>query len=126
MSESQIIILIKEKKFSAINFWLKHHHKQYGAKDVDPPLVGPVKSDDVAKEKSHWKNPYLDDETDQLVRNMRRKAKEKYESHIKAEHLRQSRVQKGDEKDKYTEEYNDEVLRIRKFCAIKMMEGIMK
>lgn len=29
MSETQIISLIKEKNWSAISFWLKHHHPRY-------------------------------------------------------------------------------------------------
>ena len=32
MSESQLIILIKEKKMPAIALWLKHNHPNYGAK----------------------------------------------------------------------------------------------
>ena len=29
MSESQVLTLIKEKTWSAISFWLKHHHPNY-------------------------------------------------------------------------------------------------
>jgi len=29
MSESQVLTMIKEKNWSAISFWLKHHHSAY-------------------------------------------------------------------------------------------------
>ena len=29
MSESQVLTLIKEKNWSAISFWLRHHHSKY-------------------------------------------------------------------------------------------------
>lgn len=32
MSESQLISLIKEKSWSAISFWLRHHHPKYADK----------------------------------------------------------------------------------------------
>ena len=32
LSESQIITLIKEKNWSAISFWLRHHHAKYADK----------------------------------------------------------------------------------------------
>lgn len=32
LSESQIITLIKEKSWSAISFWLRHHHAKYADK----------------------------------------------------------------------------------------------
>ena len=32
MSESQIIALIKDRHWSAISFWLKHHHPKYATK----------------------------------------------------------------------------------------------
>lgn len=32
MSEAQVISLIKDKKWPAISFWLKHHHPLYGDK----------------------------------------------------------------------------------------------
>lgn len=32
LAESQLIAAIKDKKMSAITFWLKHHHRAYGTK----------------------------------------------------------------------------------------------
>ncbi len=32
MSESQLISLIKDRNFQAIQLWLKHHHKKYAEK----------------------------------------------------------------------------------------------
>ena len=32
MSEHQIISLIKDKNWSAISFWLRHHHPKYADK----------------------------------------------------------------------------------------------
>ena len=32
MSEAQVISLIKEKNWSAISFWLKHHHPKYATR----------------------------------------------------------------------------------------------
>ncbi len=40
MSESQLLTLIKEKNWSAISFWLKHHHSAYRNRiEVTTPLV---------------------------------------------------------------------------------------
>lgn len=39
MSESQIVSLIKEKHWSAISFWLRHHHPKYANKiEVDAKI----------------------------------------------------------------------------------------
>lgn len=32
LSESQLIALIKERKFPAVHLWLRHHHPKYGDK----------------------------------------------------------------------------------------------
>jgi hypothetical protein len=32
LSESQLIALIKERKFAAVHLWLRHHHPKYGDK----------------------------------------------------------------------------------------------
>ena len=32
MSESQLISLIRDKKFQAVHLWLRHHHPKYGDK----------------------------------------------------------------------------------------------
>lgn len=40
MSESQLLTLIKEKNWSAISFWLKHHHSAYRTR-VEVTTVSP-------------------------------------------------------------------------------------
>lgn len=35
MSESQLISLIRDKNWSAISFWLKHHHPKFKDQDKD-------------------------------------------------------------------------------------------
>ncbi len=38
MTESQLISLIKDKKFQAVQFWLKHNHKRFLLKEKEHSL----------------------------------------------------------------------------------------
>lgn len=48
MSESQLVMLIKEKKMPAITLWLKHHHARYGSKSQ--PYVPIASADELTRE----------------------------------------------------------------------------
>ncbi|MHB8660759.1 MAG: hypothetical protein ACYC75_02375 [Minisyncoccota bacterium] len=48
MSESQLISLIKERKFPAVHLWLRHHHPKY--KDKIEVVTRPVEDDTLTSE----------------------------------------------------------------------------
>src|SRR3990167_2152319 len=56
MSESQLLTLIKEKDWSAISFWLRHHHSAYknkleiSTKEVDETLSPEQRSEEHTSE----------------------------------------------------------------------------
>lgn len=39
MTESQLIVLIKEKKFQAVQFWLRHNHQRFLLKEKEHSLI---------------------------------------------------------------------------------------
>lgn len=43
MTESQLIGLIKEKKFQAVQFWLRHNHQRFLLKEKEHSLLKPRK-----------------------------------------------------------------------------------
>lgn len=48
MSESQLISLIKERKFPAVHLWLRHHHPKYG--DKIEVITRPAETDTLTAE----------------------------------------------------------------------------
>ncbi|KND51846.1 MAG: hypothetical protein ABA06_01135 [Parcubacteria bacterium C7867-001] len=54
MTESQLIGLIKEKKFQAVQFWLRHNHQRFLLKEKEHSLLKPRK--DVALSRDQEKS----------------------------------------------------------------------
>ena len=50
MTESQLIGLIKEKKFQAVQFWLRHNHGRFLLKEKEHSLLKPRKDVPLTKE----------------------------------------------------------------------------
>jgi hypothetical protein len=50
MTESQLIGLIKDKKFQAVQFWLRHNHSRFLLKDKEHSLIKPKRSIPLSKE----------------------------------------------------------------------------
>jgi hypothetical protein len=50
MTESQLIGLIKDKKFQAVQFWLRHNHTRFLLKDKEHSLIKPKRSIPLSKE----------------------------------------------------------------------------
>ncbi len=50
MTESQLISLIKDKKFQAVQFWLKHNHRRFLLKEKEHSLFRPQKNLPLSKE----------------------------------------------------------------------------
>jgi SOS-response transcriptional repressor LexA len=50
MAESQLISLIKEKKFQSIQFWLRHNHQRFLLKEKENSLFKPKKDLPLSKE----------------------------------------------------------------------------
>ena len=50
MTESQLIGLIKEKKFQAVQFWLKHNHARFLLKEKEHSLLKPRREIPLSKE----------------------------------------------------------------------------
>lgn len=50
MTESQLISLIKEKKFQAVQFWLKHNHKRFLLKEKEHSLFRPQSNIPLSKD----------------------------------------------------------------------------
>jgi Helix-turn-helix of insertion element transposase len=52
MTESQLIGLIKEKKFQAVQFWLKHNHNRFLLKEKEHSLMKPRRDIPLSKEQT--------------------------------------------------------------------------
>lgn len=50
LTESQLIGLIKDKKFQAVQFWLRHNHTRFLLKDKEHSLLKPKRSIPLSKE----------------------------------------------------------------------------
>jgi hypothetical protein len=50
LTESQLIGLIKDKKFQAVQFWLRHNHARFLLKDKEHSLIKPKRSIPLSKE----------------------------------------------------------------------------
>lgn len=50
LTESQLIGLIKEKKFQAIQLWLRHNHTRFLLKDKEHSLLKPKREIPLSKE----------------------------------------------------------------------------
>lgn len=50
LTESQLIGLIKDKKFQAVQFWLRHNHQRFLLKDKEHSLLKPKRSIPLSKE----------------------------------------------------------------------------
>lgn len=50
MTESQLISLIKEKKFQAVQFWLKHNHKRFLLKEKEHSFFRPQSNIPLSKD----------------------------------------------------------------------------
>jgi hypothetical protein len=50
MTESQLIALIKERKFQAVQFWLKHNHGRFLLREKEHSLFRPQKDLPLSKE----------------------------------------------------------------------------
>ncbi|MEI6042526.1 MAG: phBC6A51 family helix-turn-helix protein [bacterium] len=50
MTESQLIGLIKDKKFQAVQFWLRHNHQRFLLKEKEHSLLKPRKEIPLSKE----------------------------------------------------------------------------
>jgi hypothetical protein len=52
MTESQLIGLIKEKKFQAVQFWLRHNHSRFLLKEKEHSLMKPRRDTPLSKEQT--------------------------------------------------------------------------
>jgi len=52
MTESQLIGLIKEKKFQAVQFWLRHNHSRFLLKEKEHSLMKPKRDIPLSKEQT--------------------------------------------------------------------------
>lgn len=50
MTESQLIGLIKEKKFQAVQFWLRHNHTRFLLKEKEHSLIKPKREIPLSKD----------------------------------------------------------------------------
>lgn len=50
MTESQLIALIKDKKFQAVQFWLRHNHERFLLKEKEHSLMKPKREIPLSKE----------------------------------------------------------------------------
>ena len=50
LTESQLISLIKEKKFQAISMWLRHNHSRFLLKEKEHSLLKPKREIPLSKE----------------------------------------------------------------------------
>lgn len=50
LTESQLIGLIKDKKFQAVQFWLRHNHQRFLNKDKEHSLLKPKREIPLSKE----------------------------------------------------------------------------